>query len=118
MKVKNLSPQKAKELYQMLPKGRENAISRSNLCKLWSTHDRNARLLIAELRKMDFGDPYIIISSSNGKGYYLSDNVHEIEDFVDEMRSRALNIFAPLKKANRILIELNNKTPRLDLGGE
>ncbi len=98
-----LSEMEARRLYGMLPVGSANAISRAGLCRLWQTNDRMARLLVSELRKMDFGDEYIIVSYSNGKGYYRTDDLGEIQAFAAEMRSRALNIFAPLKKANRII---------------
>lgn len=82
------------------------------MSNLWQTNDRTARSLISELRRIDFGDDYIIVSFSNGKGYYKTDDIVEIEAFADEMRTRALNIFAPLKKATRIINEHNNPTPR------
>jgi hypothetical protein len=96
----------------MLPIGSKNAISRKELSDLWGLGDRTARMVIAELRKMDFGDSYIIVSYSDGKGYYRTDDIDEIEAFAAEMRSRALNIFAPLRKANRIIREFG--TPSLD----
>jgi hypothetical protein len=106
----NLSPQRARELYGMIPIGAWNAISRQELSNLWGLSDRSARLVIAELRKMDFGDNFIIVSYSDGKGYYKTSDIAEIEAFAAEMRSRALNIFAPLKKANRIIREYGSQT--------
>jgi len=94
----------------MLPIGAWNAISRQELSNLWGLSDRSARLVIAELRKMDFGDNLIIVSYSDGKGYYRTADIAEIEAFAAEMRSRALNIFAPLKKANRIIKENESQT--------
>jgi hypothetical protein len=105
-----LSQQKAKTLYGMLPIGSKNAISRKELSDLWGLSDRTARIVIAELRKMDFGDSYIIVSYSDGKGYYRTDDIDEIEAFAAEMRSRALNIFAPLRKANRIIREFGTQS--------
>ncbi len=94
----------------MIPIGAWNAISRQELSNLWGLSDRSARLVIAELRKMDFGDNFIIVSYSDGKGYYKTSDIAEIEAFAAEMRSRALNIFAPLKKANRIIREYGSQT--------
>jgi hypothetical protein len=110
-KKPNLSRQEAQRLYGMLPIGKENAISRKELSTLWGMGDRSARLIISELRKIDFGDEFIIVSFSDGKGYYRTNDIEEIEAFANEMRSRALNIFAPLKKANRIIKEYG--TPAL-----
>lgn len=94
----------------MLPVGSGNAISRQSLSNLWGMGDRSVRLVIAELRKMDFGDDYIIVSYSDGKGYYRTNDIAEIEAFASEMRSRALQIFAPLKKANRIIQNYGSQT--------
>lgn len=106
----NLSPQRARTLYGMLPIGSRNAISRQELSRLWDLGDRAVRQVIAELRQMDFGDEFIIVSYSDGKGYYRTSDIAEIEAFTAEMRSRALQIFAPLKKANRIIRENGSQT--------
>jgi len=94
----------------MLPIGSRNAISRQELSRLWDLGDRAVRQVIAELRQMDFGDEFIIVSYSDGKGYYRTSDIAEIEAFTAEMRSRALQIFAPLKKANRIIRENGSQT--------
>jgi hypothetical protein len=52
---------------------------------------------------MDNGDDMVIVSSSNGKGYYKTDDREVIRAFYNETNHRALATFGPLKKINRIL---------------
>lgn len=89
--------------YEDIPVGRENAITRKELAEKWGVSDRKARQIIARLRADDNGDEYVIVAFSSGKGYFRTKNIREIRRFNHEMRKRARNTFAPLKKARRIL---------------
>lgn len=89
--------------YRYLPTTKESAISREDLCKIWRLSDRAVRAIIQTLRNMDNGDDMVIISSSNGKGYYRTSDRDAIRAFHKETNSRALSTFGPLKKVNRIL---------------
>ena len=89
--------------YEDIPVGRENAISRKALAEKWGVSDRMARQIIARLRAEDNGDGYVIVAFSSGKGYFRTDDISEIRHFNREMRKRARNTFAPLRKARRIL---------------
>lgn len=89
---------------QDIPIGIENAISRADLAKMWGVDQRVARAIVHELRTVDNGDPYVIVSSSNGRsGYYRTDDPYLIHRFIRETRSRAANTYASLKKARRVL---------------
>jgi hypothetical protein len=103
LKPLSLSVMEMEKLYGGLPIGKKNAITRVQLSNLWDLSDRQARLIIAELRAWDNGDDYVIVSYSNGKGYFRTNDPEEIQGFASEMRARALNVFAPLRKARRIL---------------
>lgn len=89
--------------YNDIPAGKDNAISRAELMRRWEMSERMVRKTIQELRAADFGDDYVIISSSSGKGYYKSDSVEEIEAFKKEVTNRGRHTFLPLRKVNRIL---------------
>lgn len=65
--------------------------------------ERQVRLIIAELRAQDNGDDYVIISLSNKKGFWRSNDPEEIQTFKRELMNRAQHTFRPLKKINRIL---------------
>lgn len=88
-----------------IPVGRENAISRSDLARLWNCNDRTARQRIAELRcKEPVDGTFIVPHSQNGvKGYYRTDKPDEIRHFIHETRKRAANTAKPIENARRVL---------------
>lgn len=90
--------------YESIPVGRENAITRAELARLWNTSPDRVRHIIAALRAEDQGDDYIIYSSSSPEnpGYYKTDEPSERRAFMAETKRRAINTFKPLKKAQRI----------------
>lgn len=92
------------QMYEDVPIGKENAISRYELCKLWGDiSERTVRSFIASLREMDNGDDYVIVSLSHCRGYYRTSDPEEIKAYRKETMNRAKNTFIPLKKVNRIL---------------
>ncbi len=90
-------------LYNDIPIGRENAVTKFELMRKWNRSERAVRFIIQELRQVDNGDEYVIVSFSGGKGYYRTDNREEIEAYKRETIRRARHTFAPLRKVNRIL---------------
>ena len=92
------------EMYNDIPIGKRNAISRQALTALWGVSDRVARQKIADMRRQDNGDNYAIISASNGRGYYRTDNIKEIMQFKKETTARGKQTFNALRKINRILL--------------
>ena len=94
------------KMYDSIPIGKENAISKERLQTLWGlTNERAVRKTIAELRKIDNGDNFIIASTSGCKGFYKTDDPEEILKYKKETLNRAKHTFAPLGKVNRILLE-------------
>ena len=57
-----------------IPIGRKNAISRKNLAAFWGVSDRLARKIVSELRTIDDGSGYVIVSISRCSGYYRTNN--------------------------------------------
>lgn len=92
-----------KKYYNDIPIGRENAISKAELMRRWNMSERMVRRTIQELRAADYGDDYVIISSSSDKGYFKSDRLDEITAFKKEVTNRGRHTFLPLRKVNRIL---------------
>lgn len=92
--------------YNDIPIGKENAIDKETLARKWGgVSEREVRRIISELRAIDNGDDYIIVSFSCGKGFYRTDKYEEIERYRTETIKRARNTFIPLKKINRVLSE-------------
>ena len=87
-----------------IPIGRENAISKAALCRLWGCSEREARNRVAQLRAEPARDGYVILSTSNGPtGYWRSDDPQEIAAFIRETEHRAKNTFLSLKAARQVL---------------
>ena len=85
-------------ILDFIPKGKENAISKENLCKLTGIKDERI-IRDAIKRQVESGVP--ILSSSGHKGYWYSEDLEEIKEFIRENdhRSNALNrTTAKLKK--------------------
>ncbi len=103
MKKEPMTEQDFNWYYHDIPLSKEKARSRKILSAIWGVSDRTVRNIIQKLRMMDNGDDMVIISSSNGKGYYRTSDRDAIRAFHKETNSRALSTFGPLKKVNRIL---------------
>ena len=101
-----------KRILDLIPDGKENAISRKSLVQLAEFHhlipddqkdkDRYVRKLIAEAREDD-----VIICKPEG-GYYVptADDVTELAEYVDTERGRATSIFISIRHADRVLADL------------
>lgn len=94
------------QYWACIPVGKKNAVTYSQLENRWGMSERRVRMMLAELSRFDNGDNYILIRSSAGKGFYLSDDPEEIAAYKRECRSRAIKTFAPLKKINRVLADV------------
>lgn len=86
----------------MIPFGRENAISRKDLAAISGLTDRAVRREIAELRAVDDGTDEVIVSLSNGHGYYRTNNPDEIRHFIAEMRKRNRMVFRTIRTAEQV----------------
>lgn len=71
-------------ILDFIPYGKNNAISRQELVMRTGMTDRAIRRAIQLLRE----DGEIILSSSHGKGYWRSDEVSEIAQYIRENDSR------------------------------
>lgn len=89
--------------YETIPIGKENAISKVDLCELWNMNERKVRRTVEKLRRTDNGDDFVIVSTSKRAGYYRSADRQDIKKFKKEMTNRAKHTFRPIQKANRIL---------------
>lgn len=92
--------------WKSIPVGKENALSYEELEDMWCMSTRKVRKTLEQLSRFDNGDNYILIRSSRNNGFYLTDDPHDIAAYKRECRSRALKIFAPLKKINRVLADV------------
>lgn len=90
-------------LYNDIPIGRENAVTKQQLAIKWGINERRVRETIARLRLIDFQDNFVIVSFSDSKGYFKTNNIYEIKHFIAETENRAREIRKPLKRAYEVL---------------
>lgn len=82
-----------------IPYGKSNAIQRSTLVMMLGSTDRRARKMIEEARNRG----QIILNDQDGSGYYISDDLDEIERSYRIERKRALMILKRLKGMRKVL---------------
>lgn len=85
-----------------IPIGRKNAISRKNLAAFWGVSDRLARKIVSELRTIDDGSGYVIVSISRCSGYYRTNNPDEIDHFRNEMVKRIRSTRKAIEVAEKV----------------
>ena len=93
-------------IFDILPTGEQNAISRRELMNITGYTDRELRLQIAAERRAGA----LILSSTdsvNG-GYFRPEdgNAAELRHFINSMSRRARATFAVLKAARKALVEI------------
>lgn len=71
-----------------IPEGRENAVSRRDLIPLLGKGERNIRQQIKEANKRLGEQGKAILSSSAWKGYWISDDLNEMEEYLREQERR------------------------------
>jgi len=82
----------------LFKRGYNNAITREELMNITGKDDRSVRLGIRNL--IDKG--YVIMSSSNTKGYWLPDSYDEIELYISQLEHRAKECMKRAKSAKKI----------------
>lgn len=84
-------------LAEYIPKGKTNAMTGRELSQMLQVSNRQIRAEIEKLRR----DGLVICSSSRGekKGYYIPENEHEKEEFLNQYESY-------IKQMRRTLYEM------------
>lgn len=91
-------------ILDFIPTGKENAVSKQKLCELTGTDERLIRASIK--RQVENGVP--ILSSSGHKGYWYSDDIDEIEEFIRENEHRVKSLTRTTAKLKKHLYEMKN----------
>jgi len=87
-----------------IPVGRQNAISRQDLARLWQVSDRKMRDIVADMRsKPDIDGTAILSTSHSPSGYWRSRDLEEIKAFIHETEARAKSTFVALRGAREIV---------------
>lgn len=83
----------------IIPTGKERAVKRSDLVQQTSYTDGEVRRMIAQAR----AEGLFICNEQDGRGYYISDDLADIEKQYRQDRARALSILARCKHMRRYL---------------
>lgn len=86
-----------------IPTKRSEAVTYNVLQMWWGTNEREVRRILHHLSHYDNGDDYILIRSGKCRGFYKTDDRHEIEAYKQECLNKGRSVFAPVKKINRVL---------------
>ena len=93
------------DIMTYIPKGRENAISRSDLVRILMLPDRKVRILIEEARRR--GE--IILNDGSGVGYWTSDDLGELKRQYKMNQNRAMSVLVQQKYLRRRIKELEEQ---------
>lgn len=91
--------------WNSIPIGKDKAITYPELCELWRMSERTVRRTLHDLSYWDNNDPYILIRSGRGKGFYRTTDETEIELYRRECMNKAKRMFAPIRKIKRVMRE-------------
>lgn len=97
------------KIYQIIPEGRNNAVSMSQLSERLHVDARQCRKIISEMRNQG----YLIVGDNHG--YYVPTTNEELFRWYQSVRSRAMTGLKGLKYARRIMKGNGIETPEVDL---
>lgn len=84
--------------------GKENAVTRAELCAAMNLPDRAVRKMIAEAREQGA----LIICDQDGAGYYISEDPADLRRQMVTNRSRAMSILRQQKFLRQKIAEAEN----------
>lgn len=90
------------ELIELIPEGRENAISKAQLTEITGLSERSLRLVVAGERRRG---RIILTDCSGTKGYYRPTSTSEVLRFIKSMRKRAREVNAVADAVERALMK-------------
>lgn len=96
----NTGHEKKTSIYDLLPVGAENAVSRRELSTLTGIENRQLRRQIAKERR---AGALILSSSEINGGYYRAASREELQRYVRSMQSRCREILAAIRAAQEAL---------------
>lgn len=95
-----------------IPRGRENAAEYEYFVSKWGKPRRRVREILHAIGVKDFGDGlFLIRSSQDGGGFYLTRDIHEIERYRNEIVIKAMSLAEPARILNKA-IEIDAKSVR------
>jgi len=93
-------------ILESIPRGEDNAITRTELVNKLGISDRRLRRLIHKKRE----EGELIISKTSGKGYYQPETREEVVRFIRQQKSYIKNLHRSISKAEKALRVLPEQT--------
>lgn len=84
-----------------IPMGKENAVSRAELARLTGLPDRKIRAYVKLTNRELTREGKAILSSSGARGYWMTDDLEEMEEYLRESARRARSQYlhdAPIRE--------------------
>ena len=99
------------EFEKLIPTGKENAVSVSELCNITGMTTRAVRATVSRIRREQHKIICSNSDSSNGRtGFYFPANDTEIEEYVRNERHKLRTYHAAVRPAEKYLKERENTT--------
>jgi len=94
-----------------IPTGKDNAVTRAQLCAQTGLGDRAVRKLI-EIARVEGA---VIVNHQDGKGYYISDDPKDIRRQIATNNSRAMSILRQQKLLRQRLTEIERGATQITI---
>lgn len=95
----NLMTESHERVANLIPYGKENAISRDELSLLTGFCDRKVRDIIADLRENEI----FVCSTSSQRGYWMATKREELEDLANEYHDRGIDCLSKESKIRKYI---------------
>lgn len=95
------------QITDFIGRGKENAVTRAELVAKLNLPDRTIRNLIEDERRKGT----LIINAGDGAGYYISDNLADLERQYRMNHNRAMSVLVQQKHLRRRIRELGGEVP-------
>lgn len=90
-----------REWFETFAKGKDGARTRKTLCNVFQMNDRQVRRMIGRLKD----DGLVIVNDRDGEGYYVTDDLDEIQREYRAVTSMAMALLKRRTNIRNILIE-------------
>lgn len=101
---------RTEEYRPLIPVGAENAATYRELSAWWGVNQRTVRRILHKLSIVEPPDGFVIIRSSNSRGFYRTNDEAEIRSYQREIVRRATNTLMPAYAIDRHLLKKSEKT--------
>lgn len=92
-------------LTDIIPYGRENAVSRAYVARMSGLTDREIRNQIKRENEVLAESGCAVVSSASQKGYWKTDDPNEMEAYIHEQMHRAMKIIENLHPVRQLVKE-------------